>query len=65
MPPRKAKQVVKNPTNPQNTSEVTQTKTAQETISGTMALQEKEIQTEINSIIFEIIDNGFEASAIT
>jgi hypothetical protein len=43
MPPRKAKQAVKNAPNQQNSSEVIHAKTTQETISGTMALQEKEI----------------------
>ena len=43
MPPRKAKQAVLNVPNQEKTSVVIQTKTAQETISGTMALHEKEI----------------------
>jgi len=38
---------------------------AAQTISATLALQEREIQSEINAILFEILDNGVDAAAVT
>jgi hypothetical protein len=56
MPPKKQKQAP---------APVAPPVEAVQTVSATLALQEREIQSEINAILFEILDNGVEAAAVT